>query len=58
MRADDDGMGQLHFAHPFDRYIAVLARSARDTKAWLTIHFLEGWTPDEHRFWVVSGERP
>ena len=58
MQADDDGMGQMQFARSGCRYVEALIRSRRDTKLALTLHMLEGWTPEQHRYWVNSGERP
>ena len=40
------------------QYAQAMARSARDTLFWLEVHILEGWTPEQHRHWVQTGEEP
>lgn len=41
-----------------DQYTAALARSARETKANLMRATAAGWTHDQYRRWVETGERP
>lgn len=41
-----------------ERYAEALARSRRDTKYSLTVHILDGWTSEQHRHWVKTGEEP
>lgn len=41
-----------------ERYTEHLCRSWRDTKWNLTQHILAGWTTEQHRHWVETGEEP
>lgn len=41
-----------------ERYAEALERSRRDTKLSLAAHFYDGWTLEQHRHWVETGERP
>ena len=41
-----------------EQYLEHYARSLRDTKWWLTVHVLDGWTGEQHRHWVETGEEP
>jgi hypothetical protein len=40
------------------QYAELLARDHRDTKYNLTVHVLDGWTAEQHRHWVNTGEEP
>lgn len=40
------------------QYGEALERSWRDTKWNLTVHTLDGWTYEQHRHWVQTGEEP
>lgn len=40
------------------RYAEALARSARDNLRNLTVAFRNGWTREEFRHWVETGEQP
>ena len=50
------------FDDPYDleyaRYADALSRSARDTLLWLQVHLPAGWTTEQHRHWVQTGEEP
>ena len=39
-------------------YSEALARSWRDTLWNLQVHMLDGWTSEQHRHWVQTGEEP
>lgn len=39
-------------------YAQTILRSRRDNKEALTIHILNGWTVEQHRHWVETGEEP
>lgn len=40
------------------RYAEALARSRRDTLHNLTVAHNNGWTREEFRHWVETGEKP
>ena len=40
------------------RYLEILERSYRDTKWNLTSAILNGWTTEQYRHWVNTGEAP
>lgn len=39
-------------------YAEPLERCYRDNKFNLTIHTLQGWSYEQHRHWVETGEEP
>jgi hypothetical protein len=41
-----------------EQYTEALLRNWRDNKWTLTQHVLAGWTPEQHRHWVETGEEP
>ena len=41
-----------------EQYVDRLCRSWRDTKWNLTVHLESGWTHEQHRHWVETGEGP
>lgn len=53
-----------HNGQPFpeksigEQYVEALERSRRDTKLSLAAHFYDGWTHEQHRHWVETGEEP
>jgi len=41
-----------------EQYVELLIRNHRDNKFTLTAHLLDGWSPEQHRHWVETGEEP
>jgi hypothetical protein len=41
-----------------EKYAEALARNYRDNKFTLNAHILLGWTYEQHRHWVETGEEP
>lgn len=41
-----------------EQYADALARSYRNTLWNLTVHLQVGWTAEQHRHWVETGEEP
>lgn len=41
-----------------EQHLESYVRSWRDTKWNLTVHTLDGWTYEQHRHWVQTGEEP
>jgi hypothetical protein len=39
-------------------YSKALARSRRNTLEALETHIVDGWTSEQHRHWVETGEEP
>lgn len=47
-----------HSDEVWSRYVDLLAQAYRDTKWNLTVHLMDGWTPEQHRRWVETGNSP
>lgn len=54
-----DATGKPYPERPIgQQYAEALARSRRDTKWNLTSAILSGWTTEQFRHWVKTGEAP